>query len=158
LAREPRHAKIDHTYRRRDGGVLHARVTASPVWDADGQLVYWLGIVEDFTERRSLEEQPPHAQKMDAVGRPAGGVAHDFNNLLTVIAGFNRRILSRLAPDDPLRVEAGEIARAAERGAELTSQLLAFSRRDPLEPRVVDLNILVGDMERLLRRLIGEDI
>ena len=112
----------------------------------------------DATERRSLENQVIQAQKMEAVGRLAGGVAHDFNNILTAIGGYADLLLADLPPDDPRRLDVDEIHRAADRAAALTQQLLAFSRRQVLQPRVVDVNDLVSNVEKLLRRLIGEDV
>jgi len=112
----------------------------------------------DATERRSLEQQVIQAQKMEAVGRLAGGVAHDFNNILTAIGGYTDLLLADLPPDDPRRQDVDEIHRAADRAAALTQQLLAFSRRQVLQPKVVDLNALVQNVEKLLRRLIGEDV
>jgi len=112
----------------------------------------------DVTERRSLERQLLQAQKMEAVGRLAGGVAHDFNNLLTAILGYSGLLLDGLPTLSPLRPDLEEIRKAADRGAGLTRQLLAFSRKQVLEMRVLDLNELVTDMDKLLRRLLGEDI
>ena len=112
----------------------------------------------DVTERRSLERQLLQAQKMEAVGRLAGGVAHDFNNVLTAIFGYVGLLLYGLPTLSPLRPDLEEIRKAAERAAELTRQLLAFSRKQVLEMRVLDLNELVTDMDRLLRRLLGEDV
>ena len=117
-----------------------------------------LGVALDISDRRRLEEQLRHSQKMEALGRLAGGVAHDFNNLLTVITGFGGLTLAALAEDDPNRENIVEITQAAESAASLTRQLLAFSRRTMIEPVVLDLNGVVGDMETMLRRLIGEDV
>src|SRR5437016_5837773 len=124
----------------------------------DGRLRGILGIGRDVTERLGLEQQLRQAQKMEAVGRLAGGVAHDFNNILTAITGHAELLLEDLGHHDPRRVDVDEIRRSAERAAGLTRQLLAFSRQQVLQPKVVDLNALVLDMDKLLRRLIGEDV
>ncbi|HVO34409.1 MAG TPA: PAS domain-containing protein [Gemmatimonadales bacterium] len=124
----------------------------------DGEMAGILGIVRDITDRVRLEDQLRQAQKMEAVGRLAGGVAHDFNNLLTAISSYSELLLADFASEDPRRLDVMEIRKATERAAALTHQLLAFSRRQVLQPRVVDLNAVIGGAERLLRRLIGEDI
>jgi len=125
----------------------------------DDPLVHGVVInARDVTERRSLERQLLQAQKMEAVGRLAGGVAHDFNTALTAILGYAGLLLGGLPTLSPLRPDLEEIRKAAERAAGLTRQLLAFSRKQPLEMRVLDLNELVADLGRLLRRLLGEDI
>jgi len=105
-----------------------------------------------------LEEQLRHSQKMEAVGRLAGGIAHDFNNLLTAIIGYTEIVLTSLDPKDERRADAEEIARAAMRAADLTKQMLAFSRRQVLQPKVIDLNTALAKVEPMLRRVIGEDI
>jgi two-component system, cell cycle sensor histidine kinase and response regulator CckA len=117
-----------------------------------------LAVMKDVTERRSLEEQLRLSQKMEAVGQLAGGVAHDFNNLLTVILGYAILLLKDLVPEDPRRAPLEGIKQAADRAAALTQQLLAFSRRQVLAPRLLDLNAVVADMDKMLRRLIGEHI
>ena len=124
----------------------------------DGEIAGILGIVRDITDRVRLEDQLRQAQKMEAVGRLAGGVAHDFNNLLTAISSYSELLLADLAAEDPRRLDVTEIRKATDRAATLTRQLLAFSRRQVLQPKVVDLNGIVGGAEKLLRRLIGEDI
>ncbi|MGA2382049.1 MAG: PAS domain-containing protein [Gemmatimonadales bacterium] len=134
-------------------GEFHASVQRR-----DDEIVGILGIVRDITDRVRLEDQLRQAQKMEAVGRLAGGVAHDFNNLLTAISGYSELLLADLASEDPRRLDVIEIRKATERAAALTHQLLAFSRRQVLQPRVVDLNAVIGGAEKLLRRLIGEHI
>jgi signal transduction histidine kinase/ActR/RegA family two-component response regulator len=114
---------------------------------------------DDALERRLLlEEQLRHSQKMEAVGRLAGGIAHDFNNLLTAIIGYTEIVLTSLDPKDERRADAEEIARAAMRAADLTKQMLAFSRRQVLQPKIIDLNTALTKVEPMLRRVIGEDI
>jgi two-component system cell cycle sensor histidine kinase/response regulator CckA len=111
-----------------------------------------------MTERVRLEEEFRQAQKMEAVGRLAGGVAHDFNNILTVIGGFCDVALEGIRPDDPVVSDIAEIKKASDRAASLTRQLLAFSRRQILSPRVLDLNLLIRDMEKMLSRILGEGV
>ena len=115
-------------------------------------------VVERTGELRESEEQLRQTQKMEAVGRLAGGVAHDFNNLLMVMRGYGELMFNRLDANDPLRRNAEEIQKAAERATALTQQLLAFSRKQVLQPKVLALNAVVTDVEKMLRRLIGEDI
>jgi len=112
----------------------------------------------DITGRKKLEEQLRQSQKMESVGRLAGGIAHDFNNLLTVVTGYSELLLGRLGDDSPLRKDVEEVKLAGERAASLTQQLLAFSRRQVLQPKVLDLNEVVSRMEKMLRRLIGENV
>ncbi|HSL47701.1 MAG TPA: response regulator [Candidatus Deferrimicrobiaceae bacterium] len=144
--------------RRRDGELIWVSVNGRPVKDAGGRILHYEWSLADVTERRRLEAQLRQAQKMEAVGQLAGGVAHDFNNLLTVIGGRCYLMLSKLGPEDALRREVELVRGAAERAARLTHQLLAFSRKQALEPRVLDLNEMVTGIEPLLRRLIGEHI
>jgi len=115
-------------------------------------------VLDDVTEQRSLREQLNQSQKLEAVGRLAGGVAHDFNNELTIIMGLSDLILTGLNDNDPLRKDMSEISDAAERSSALIRQLLAFSRKQFLEPRILDLNSVLANLEKMLRRLIGEDI
>jgi signal transduction histidine kinase/ActR/RegA family two-component response regulator len=123
-----------------------------------GEPLRGVGITMDITERRTLEEQYHQSQKMEAVGRLAGGVAHDFNNLLTAILGYCQLLLADLDPRDPRRSDVMEIHKAGESAAGLTRQLLTFSRKQIIEPRVLDLNAVVGNMRGLIGRLIGEDV
>src|SRR6266566_3119134 len=124
----------------------------------DGHLVRVWGTQRDVTEQRQLEEQFRQSQKMEAVGQLAGGIAHDFNNLLTAILGNTQLLLRDLPPGDAKRGDVEEIRKASERAASLTRQLLAYSRRQMLQPEVLDLNGVVAEMDRMLRRLIGEHI
>jgi two-component system, cell cycle sensor histidine kinase and response regulator CckA len=117
-----------------------------------------LAITRDVTELRSLQQQLRQAQKMEAIGRLAGGVAHDFNNLLSVITGYGEMVRQRLAAQDPLQAKVEQILKAADRAAALTRQLLAFSRQQVLQPKILDLNVVVSDMDKMLRPLIGEDV
>ena len=117
-----------------------------------------LSLRSEMNERRHAEEQLRQAQKIDAIGRLAGGVAHDFNNLLTVIGSYADILLETLSPLDPARPHAEHIRQATERAAGLTHQLLAFSRKQVMQPRVVDLNVVVRGLESMVGRLIGEDI
>ncbi len=130
-----------------------------PVSDPEtGQLLCFAAIMRDITERKHLEEQLLQAQKLDSIGQLAGGVAHDFNNLLTIISGYSELILSRVDPNDPVCEPVEQISRAAARAAALTRQLLAFGRRQPTEQTDVVVNDVVGNIETMLRRLIGEDV
>lgn len=126
--------------------------------DAQGKVIGLIGISRDITDLKRLEEQLRQAQKMEAVGRLAGGVAHDFNNILTVINGYSELIIRRLSEQDPNRKRLIEIQKAGERATNLTHQLLAFSRKQVLQPQVVNLNTLLAELFKLLQRLIGEDI
>jgi PAS domain S-box-containing protein len=147
---------FEWTHRTMAGRDIPCEVRLVKLPDPDRTLVR--GSLTDITQRRLLEEQLRQSQKMEAVGRLAGGVAHDFNNLLGVITGYGEMTLRKLRSEDPLKGKVDQILKAAERAAGLTRQLLAFSRQQVLQPRIVDLNDLVGNVEKMLRRLIGEDV
>jgi len=153
------HQPFVFTFRllRENGEIRHIQSRGEVVLDKNGQPGTITGTAQDVTEWNRLENQLRQSQKMEAVGRLAGGVAHDFNNILTVIIGYTDFLHTQLT-DETLRTELGEIKKAGERAAALTNQLLAFSRRQILQPRVVDINAVVADMEKMLRRLIGENI
>ncbi|MGC4083376.1 MAG: response regulator [Vicinamibacterales bacterium] len=144
--------------KRKDGTTYEEEAVIRPMRDADGRITHYLKVGEDVTARRALEQQFRQAQKMEAIGRLAGGVAHDFNNLLTVISGFTDMAISGLAPGDPLRGDLEQVALAGERGAALTRQLLAFSRKQALEPVPFVLGKVVREAESMVRRLVGEDV
>jgi PAS domain S-box-containing protein len=139
-------------------GRLTGEVSIAPVFDDAGTCTHLVGAGHDITERQRLEAQFRQAQKMESVGQLAGGIAHDFNNLLTVINGTAELAIEDLREGDPLLEDLQEIRRAGERAAALTRQLLAFSRKQILQPQVLDLNTVVAGMESMLRRLIGENI
>ncbi len=145
-------------WKRKDGAVITVRISGRAVAGGDEPADVLEAIAEDITERRVLEDQFRQAQKMEAVGRLAGGIAHDFNNLLMVISGYTEVLLDQLTPGHPLHAKAEAIQQASDRASTLTRQLLAFSRKQHLELKVIDVNAIVTDMERLLRPLIGEDI
>jgi hypothetical protein len=141
-----------------DGAACAVLASGQSIVDDAGTRLGAVVTLQDVTERRLLESQLRQAQRMEAMGRLAAGVAHDFNNLLTVINGFCHLARSRQPEADPVRADLDEIAKAGERASQLTRQLLAFSRQQVLEPRVLDLNVVAGDLERMLRPLIGADI
>jgi len=156
-------ATVEH--KRKDGSVFWAEMTASFDWSNEGKPVGVTGVVRDVTERKQAEEereklsaQLAQAQKMESIGRLAGGVAHDFNNLLTIINGYSDLALGAFDSKNPLHAFLEEIYEAGKRAAALTRQLLAFSRKQVLEPKTLDLNRVVEDMRSMLRRLVGEDV
>ena len=152
-----RPAEIFETVPGPDGALHHWLVFKFPVKDHAGQR-FLGGIAVDSTERRQLEEQLRQAQKMEAIGKLAGGVAHDFNNIVTIITGYSDMLLSQIGPEDPMRRALEQIKKAGDRAHSLTRQLLAFSRRQMLQPKVLDLNAVVTNLEPMLQRLIGENI
>ncbi len=145
-------------WKRKDGAIITVRISGRAVAGGDEPSDVLEAIAEDITERRVLEDQFRQAQKMEAVGRLAGGIAHDFNNLLMVISGYTEVLLYHLNPGHPLHTKAEAIQQAADRASTLTRQLLAFSRKQLLELKVIDVNSIIADMERLLTPLIGEHI
>jgi PAS domain S-box-containing protein len=150
--------RIEYRMRRKDGEWVVLESTASPIRNAAGNVEKLVIVNRDISERRHLELQLRQSQKMDAIGRLSGGVAHDFNNLLGVIIGYSEVLQDQIKEGDRLRVCVDQILQAGKRAASLTRQLLAFSRQQVLEPKVLLLNGVVGDMEKMLRRLIGEDV
>ncbi len=144
-------------WKRNDGITILVRVSGRAVCNDERKTAFEL-FAEDVTERRALEQQLQQSQKMEAIGRLAGGIAHDFNNLLMVISGYSEFLLDRLGPDPSLRGPAQEIAGASQRASSLTRQLLAFSRKQMLAPKILDLNGVVTENLKMLTRVIGEDI
>jgi PAS domain S-box-containing protein len=150
--------RVELTARRRDGRPVSVICNAVGDYDEAGRLVEVHAYLFDNTEQRQATERLRLASRMEAVGQLAGGIAHDFNNLITVITGYSELLLAGLPEDDPRRRELLEIKGAGQRAADLTHQLLAFSRQQVLQPRDVDLNAVVVEVESMLRRVIGEDI
>jgi two-component system, cell cycle sensor histidine kinase and response regulator CckA len=150
--------RIEYRMRHKDGRWIILESTASPVINAKGEVENLVIVNRDISERRRLEEQLRQSQKMDAIGRLSGGVAHDFNNLLGVIIGYAEILQERIPESDQMRAPVDQIIKAGNRASSLTKQLLAFSRQQVLEPKILLLNAVVSDTEKMLRRLIGEDI
>ncbi|HEX8818192.1 MAG TPA: PAS domain S-box protein [Terriglobales bacterium] len=149
---------FEYQAKRKDGTKAWLLQSIRVVRDESGKPAYYEGTIQDITERKILEDQLRQAQKMEAVGRLAGGIAHDFNNALSVINGYSELLQQELAADAGLSKQAGEIHSAGRRAASLTRQLLAFSRKQTIQLTVLDLNSVLTDIEKMLRRLIGEDI
>jgi PAS domain S-box-containing protein len=143
---------------RKNGSIFWANVVVAPIHDSAGVLRGFAKVTHDLTERRSLEEQLHQSQKMEAIGSLAGGVAHDFNNLLSAVLSYSEMLAADLKEGDPMREGLNEIRHAGLRAVELTRQLLAFSRQQVLQPKLVNLTEIVEGMENMLRRLIGEDL
>jgi PAS domain S-box-containing protein len=146
------------TNRRKDGSLYETEGTIAPMHDETGKLTGFVSAWHDITERLRLESELRQAQKMESIGRLAGGVAHDFNNLLTVITGYGGLLDANMAASDPLRGYVKEIRVAGERAASLTRQLLAFSRKQLVHPVPLDVNQLIEDIQGMIQRLVGEDI
>jgi PAS domain S-box-containing protein len=151
-----RASQVDQLHK--NGSIVRTEVVTTLVRNRQGRAGEILGVTRDITERVQAEARLTQAQKMESIGRLAGGVAHDFNNLLTVINGYSQLLLRKLRADDPLRADLEQIQKAGERAAGLTRQLLAFSRKQVLELRVLDLNRVVEEMGPMLERLMGEDV
>ncbi len=149
---------IEHRILRPDGTVRWVHERANFVRDRQGRALRMIGTVQDITDRRLLEDQLRQSQKMEAIGRLAGGIAHDLNNALTAIAGYSELALAELPAGHATRADIEEIRRATERAGSVTRQLLAFSRKELLEPRLFNLNETIGALGRLLARLLGTDI
>ncbi len=145
-------------YIRADGEIVYTHLAMALVRDADAKPAFAIAMVVDVTGQTELEERLRQSQKLEAIGRLAGGVAHDFNNMLTAIGGYNALALERLEPDSPIRSDLQEIGRATDRATALTRQLLAFSRKQVLQPELLNLNGVVVEMEAMLRPLIGENV
>ena len=150
--------EVETRWKRKEGRIIDVRLTGRTVHGEGRRLAYFEVFAEDITERRSLERQFLQAQKMEAIGRLAGGIAHDFNNLLAVILGHSEILREQSGAQPKLQKSAEAINRAAERAAGLTMQLLTMSRKQVVEPKVVEVNAALAEMERMVRRVIGEDI
>jgi len=151
-------AGTEGRFRRKDGSAIEVSKWTAQLRDGNGIVTGIMAAVADNTERKKLEDQFRQVQKMDAVGRLAGGVAHDFNNLLTIITGYCQMLVDQLAPYDPMSEDLRQVLKAADRATTLTKQLLAFSRQQIVLPKVVALDVLIRDMDHILKRIAGEEI
>ena len=150
--------KGEITNRKKNSELFVEKTTISPIFDDQGDIVTFIAVKDDVTEQRALEDQLHHAQKMETVGRLAGGVAHDFNNMLCVILGTVQLLMMREDGKSPILGDLRQIQQAARRSADITRQLLAFSRKQVIDPKVININPLIKDVTKMLRRLLGEDI
>ena len=155
---ERQYDDVEATWKRKDGRLLTVQLSVRAVRNGDGGVEFYETFVRDVTDQRRLQQQLLQSQKMEAVGRLAGGIAHDFNNLLTVITSYSELMLGSLEHDDPNRDDLEQVRKAAHGAAALTRQLLTFSRQQVVEPRVVCLNTVVESLEKILQRVIGEDV
>jgi PAS domain S-box-containing protein len=149
---------LETSQQRKDGTLIKASVWATPLRSAGGEIRGAMAVLADSTAQRRLEQQLAQAQKMEAIGRLAGGAAHDFNNLITVVAGYGQMLREGVGDKPLLREAAEEILHASDRAAALAGQLLVFSRRKAIQPRILDLNELITDVKRMLTRVLGEDV
>ncbi|MGD9707513.1 MAG: ATP-binding protein, partial [Candidatus Delongbacteria bacterium] len=149
---------IIHSFKRKDGTQRTVHQKAEHEKDRKGNVVRTLGMIHDITDQKELEEQLRQSQKMEAIGLLAGGIAHDFNNLLMVILCNCDLMLAEMKKNDPHIDDIIEIKKSGQRAAELTKQLLAFSRKQVLQPQILDLNMIISDLEKMVRRLVGEKI
>lgn len=149
---------LETVYRRKNGESFHAEVSGNILRDEAGKDMGYISVIRDITERKALEEQLHHAQKMEAIGTLAGGIAHDFNNIITAIIGFSTLVQMKMQPEDPSRENLREIISAGERAAALTRGLLSYSRKDAMRMDGLDLNEVVQQSLKLLKRVIGEDV
>lgn len=145
-------------FKKKDGKLLTVLLTSTIVRNEKGEIIAYRGIIKDITEWQRLEQQLLEAQKMEAVGQLAGGIAHDFNNILTAIIGFGNLLLSEMSKDDPLRIYVTPILKSAQRAANLVQGLLSFSRRQIINPKSVNLHEIIHGIEKILPRIIGDDI
>jgi PAS domain S-box-containing protein len=144
--------------KKKDGSIYYERAIIFPVKGQNGEIINYAAAKQDITKERMLEHQLSQAQKMESIGTLAGGIAHDFNNLLTVINGFGELTLLDLDPDDPVCENINAVIEAGKRAQILTSQLLAFSRKQVYQPEIIEINEVISSMDKMMRRLIGEDI
>ena len=144
--------------RKKDGSLFYEDAVIFPVKDEAGEIINFASVKRDISKERALEDQLRQSQKLEAIGQLAGGIAHDFNNLLTAINGYSEMILMDLDEKDPVREDVYEILKAGRRAADLTRQLLAFSRKQVIQPQILNINTIISDSSRMLRRLIGEDV
>ncbi|MCF8112321.1 MAG: response regulator [Desulfotignum sp.] len=158
LLKNGRVSGYETTFKKTDGTLVHLIENAAAVFDENGNLQHIRGFLLDVTEKRSLEAQLIQTQKMESIGRLAGGVAHDFNNMLNVILGHTELALDKVDPSAPLHNNLQQIRKAASHSADITKQLLGFARKQTISPKALDLNETVEGMLKMMRRLIGEDI
>lgn len=149
---------IEKRYIQKSGGIAWVNLTASLVREPSGEPNYFITVIEDISERKRIEEQLQHAQRLESIGQLAGGIAHDFNNLLTAITGFTELAMGVVTDNAEATAYLSNVTHAAERAAGLTRQLLAFARKQMIEPKILDINVLLLQLDKILRRLIGENI